>query len=147
MFQEPLQHMMNSSTTESVLVNACPSTSTATFGTNSDVNENNATKGPRLLAPTVSSMGDGTVPLVASPAAIVTSMPFSQVSSPQNVVAFPTGINLTISNGKIKTMTVIAVNVVMKTCTNKIVIKKSVCFRLQSWLDFGAIPLPVCLKT
>ena len=103
--------MMNSSNTENFLVKASPATSATAFGTNSDVNENNATKAPRSLAPTVSSMGDGTVPLVASPAAVVTSMPFSQVSSPPNIMAFPTGINLTISNGKNKTIASISVNV------------------------------------
>ena len=96
--------MMNSSNSESLLVNASPVTNATTFGALSDVNENNATKGPRLLAPTVSSMGDGTLPLVASPAALVTSMPFSQVSSPPNVMGFPTGINLTISNGESQTI-------------------------------------------
>ncbi|XP_070195250.1 lethal(3)malignant brain tumor-like protein 3 [Littorina saxatilis] len=97
--------MMNASHAESLLVKTCPVTTTVTVSpaqvASSDVNEN-ATKSPRLLAPT--AVSEGTVPVVASPASMVTSMPFSQVSSPTNVMAFPTGINLTISNGTLPVM-------------------------------------------
>ncbi|XP_076440126.1 lethal(3)malignant brain tumor-like protein 3 isoform X2 [Babylonia areolata] len=90
--------MMTTPNTESVIATPCPDNATPPPGVASDVNENNSKGQGSAPSPAVSSMSDNAVPLVAAPAALGTTMPLSQVSTP-NVVGFPSGMNLTISNG------------------------------------------------
>ncbi|KAL8570655.1 hypothetical protein ACOMHN_039090 [Nucella lapillus] len=88
---------------DSVLAtNPCPENTAAPLllaASASDVNDNSSKGLSTAPPPAGSVMSEGTIPIMAAPGPLGNTVALPQVASSPNVVGFPSGMNLTISNG------------------------------------------------